>query len=213
MRKLFLLLTFLLATTALFAQKPFQGYIKYSFKIMGENAEMMESMMPTSMELYSSKKNMMVKMNGGMMGAMMGDMLSSPKESYMIKHDEKTAYLLKNPEEAKDNAKVVKEDEVITIQGHSCQKYKVTKTDTKGEQTAYIWITKDYKLPVTGGKGAENMAVPGIPGIAMKIMTSQGGVTVVISAIEIKAVKQDKKYFTFPKGYAKKDFVAGAMGI
>lgn len=214
MKQLLLLFICFLATTNLFAQKVLEGKLTYSFKIMGEGVEAYESMMPTSMEIYSSKKGMMVKMNGGMLAAMMGEIVSTPKEAYMLKHDEETAYLMKDDEASKDNdAQVVKEDEVAEIQGFKCQKYKVIKTTAKGEQTAYIWINSDYKFPVTGGKGgAENMAVPGVPGIAMKTMTSEAGMTVVLTATEFKTGKQHKKYFTIPKGYAKKDFDASTFG-
>jgi hypothetical protein len=214
MKKTALLLLCFIAATNLFAQKVFEGKLTYSFKIVGEGVEAYESMMPTSMEIYSGKKGMMVKMNGGMLAAMMGEIVSTPKEAYMLKHDEKTAYLMKDDEDSKNSPQVVKEDEVAEIQGFKCQKYKVTKTTAKGEQTAYIWVNSDYKFPVTGGKGgAENMAVPGVPGIAMKTMTSEAGMTVVLTATEFTTGKQDKKYFTIPKGYAKKDFDPSTFGL
>lgn len=214
MRKpVFIFSFFLVISTTLFAQKPLEGYINYSFKVLGDGAETIESMMPSSMELYSSKKSIMVKINGGLMGNMMGDMITTAKGSYMVKHDEKTVYNMGKGEKKADSVNVVKEDEKITIAGLECQKYKVTKTDAKGEQTSYVWINSDYKFPVTGGKGAENMGVPGVPGIALKIMTSQGGFTVVISALEFKTGKQDKKYFTIPKGYAKKDSPPSLTGF
>ncbi len=213
-KKTTFLILCLIATTNLFAQKVFEGHISYSFQILGENSEMAAGMMPTSMEFYSNKKNTLVKMEGGLLATMMGDMLATSKESYQIKHEEKIAYVIKKTEPAKnDGAKVVKEDEVITLQGLSCQKYKVTKTDDKGEQLVYIWISTDYILPLTGGKGTENLSVPGVPGMAMKIMSSQMGLTVVITATEMQQTKQDKKYFSVPKGYAKKDFVPGEMGM
>lgn len=211
MKKTALLFLCFIATTNLFAQKAFEGYIKYSFKMTGEGMEMMESMMPNSMELYSGKKAMMIKMNGGMMESMLGEIVSTSKESFMVKHSEKAAYIFKADEVKDDNPKVVKEDEVITINGLSCQKYKVTKNTAQGEQTAYIWLNSDYKLPAMGSKGAENMSVPGVPGIAMKTMTSTGGMTVVLTATEFKKGKQDKKYFAIPKGYAKKDYDPNAM--
>lgn len=211
MKKTALLLICIIATTTLFAQKVFEGHISYSFKISGEGVEMYESMMPNSMNLYSSKKAMMIQMKGGMMEGMMGDIVSTPKESFMIKHNEETAYLFKDDEAKEESPKVVKEDEVITINGLSCQKYKVTKITAQGEQTAYIWLNSDYKLPAMGSKGAENMSVPGIPGIAMKTMTSTGGLTVVLTVSKFTKGKQDKKLFTIPKSYAKKDYDPNAM--
>lgn len=212
MKKIFLVLLCFIITTNLFAQKVFEGHISYTFKLMGDGVAMFESMMPTSMELYSSKKGILIKANGGMMEAMMGDVLSTPKESCMIKHNEKTAYIYKNDDTKKNDApKVVKEDEVITINGMSCQKYKVTRTTAQGEQTTYAWLNSEYKLPVMTGKGTENMMVPGVPGIALKTMTSTGGVTIVLTADEFKTGKQDKKYFTVPKGYEKKDYEPNTM--
>jgi hypothetical protein len=214
MKKITLLFICFIATSALFAQKVFEGHINYSFKIMGEGVDAYAALMPTSMDLYSSKKAIMVKINGGMMATMMGEMLSTTKESYIIKASEETAYLYKADADAKDDSPVVvKEDEVLTINGMSCQKYKVTKQTPQGEQTSYAWLNTDYKLPVMGGKGAENMSVPGVSGIVLKTMTSTGPMTVVLTASEFKTGKQDKKYFTIPKGYAKKDYVPGSMGF
>ncbi len=214
MKKLSVLITCLIATTTLFAQKPFEGHIKYSFQVMGDNADMMKSMMPTSMEMYSDKKSVMVKINGGMMGSMMGEMITTAKGSYIVKHDEKTIYNVATPPNKEEGAPtVVKEDEKLTIAGLECQKYKVTQTTTGGDQTSYIWINTDYIFPLTGAKGTEKMGVPGVPGIAMKMMTSQAGFTVVIIATEVEKGKQDKKYFELPKDYAKKDSAPTMSGF
>jgi hypothetical protein len=214
MKKTALLFICFIATTNLYAQKVFEGHINYSFKIMGEGMDSYAAMMPTSMDLFSSKKAMMVKINGGMMENTMGETVSTPKGSYMIKHSEKTTYAFNsNAETSEETPTVVKEDEVLTISGFSCQKYKVTRSTPMGEQTSYAWINSDYKLPLMGAKGAESMAVPGVPGIVLKTMVSQGPMTVVLTASEFITGKQDKKYFTVPKGYAKKDYVQGAMGF
>lgn len=217
MKQLLLLFICFIAATTLFAQKVFEGHINYSFKIMGEGMDAYGAMMPTSMDLYASKKGTMIKINGGMMEAMMGEVLSTPKESYMIKHSEETAYIYKSDAAEKDDSPVVvKEDEVLTINGMSCQKYKVTTTTAQGDQTSYVWLNSDYTLPVMKGKGNDGMmatGVPGVPGIALKTMTSTGPMTLVLTATEFKTGKQDKKYFTIPKGYAKKDYEPGAMGF
>lgn len=214
MKKSVLLFICLIATTGLFAQKVFEGHINYSFKFMGEGVDAYTALMPTSMDLFSSKKAMLVKMNGGMMESTMGETMSTSKGSYMIKHSEKTIYTFKADADSKEETPtVVKEDEVLTINGMNCQKYKVTRDSPMGEQTSYAWINSDYTLPVMGAKGAESMAIPGVPGIVLKTMVSQGPITIVLTASEFKTGKQDKKYFTIPKGYAKKDYVPGAMGF
>lgn len=214
MKKTAFLLICFITTTSLFAQKVFEGHINYSFKFMGEGVDAYTALMPTSMDLFSSKKAMMVKINGGMMESSMGETVSTPKGSYMIKHSEETIYTFKtDAEEKKEIPTVVKEDEVLTISGLSCQKYKVIQHNPTGEQTSYAWINSDYILPVMGAKGAESMAIPGVPGIVLKTMVSQGPITIVLTASEFKTGKQDKKYFAIPKGYAKKEYVPDAMGF
>lgn len=213
MKNLFLLFVCLISTSSLFAQKVFEGHINYSMKLLGEGVDAYAALMPTSMDLYSSKKALMVKINGGMMESTMGETVSTPKGSYIIKHGEETIYTFSaDAEENKENPTVVKENEVLTISGLSCQKYKVIKDSPTGEQTTYAWINSDYILPVMGAKGAESMAIPGVPGIVLKTMVSQGPVTIVLTAGEIKTGKQDKKLFAIPKGYAKKEYVPTGMG-
>lgn len=204
MRKISLVIFTVFAVSVAFAQN-FQGVIKYDYKVLGEGMGGMEAMMPTGMNLTIGKKGMIVEMQGGMMAAMMGTILSTKDGGYMIKNEEKTVYKL-DPEketEEKDAApsSVVKEDEVIEILGYSCQKYKTTSTGgPMGETVTYVWATDGIVFPkFSQVKGAQSMAVEGVPGTALKTSTSVMGMTIVNTAIEISKEKPNKKLFKLPK--------------
>ena len=99
MKKISLVLVAVLAVSFAFAQKDFQGVIKYDYETLGEGAEQMAAFSPTGMELTISKKGMIVEMEGGMAAMMMGKILTTKKGGYMIKDAEKAVYKLSVPEE------------------------------------------------------------------------------------------------------------------
>lgn len=218
----------LLSVGSIFAQAPFQGTMKYDFKFMGEGIEAYEAMLPTGMEINVLKTDVLTEIKGGMVAMMMGRTLSKTKKglSYMIKDSEETIYVMdpkkmKNDEEkdAEVEPVITKEDEVITISGYECQKYSVV----QGENTAYVWSTDKFVMPKSKGGEAPSgggmsgmINMKGISGTPLKIMTTQMGMTVTITASEISTTAPDKSMFKLPKGYAKEDFdmekMMGGMG-
>ncbi len=229
MKKFSVLFWALLLTAGIaFAQTPFQGTLKYDFKFLGEGIEAYEAMLPTGMEINVLKKDILTEVKGGMVAMMMGRTLSKTKKgvSYMIKDSEETIYVMDPKKMKKDDdgeepevdPVITKEDESITIAGYECQKYKVI----QGESTAYVWSTDKFVMPksknATGGGGGMGgmISMKGISGTPLKIMTTQMGMTVTITASDINMTAPEKSMFKLPKGYSKEPFdmdkMTGGMG-
>lgn len=210
------LLALMILSAPAFAQKPFEGTIVYSIKMLGENADQMAAFMPESYE-YSVKDHLLkFKMNGGMTAAMMGEFIVDGKAetAYMVKHNEQTVY--KMPTEDEDEAEVggepqiTKEDETIEIAGYQCQKYAVTKDMGNGEEsTQYLWVTEEIQIEkpkkskkMSGG----NIFVDGIDGFPLKVMTETMGMTMIMTATTLDMTKLDKEEFEIPSNYEMKEF-------
>ena len=71
-----------------FSQNSFEGKIVYSITMEGEQAEETAAVMPQSYEYIFKGKNLKMKMNGGMMAAMMGEFIvdGENQTTYMINH-------------------------------------------------------------------------------------------------------------------------------
>lgn len=224
MKKIYsLLFAMILSTSALTAQEVFQGEIDFSMKMMGEGVEQMEAFLPTGMAFTVGKKDMIFSMEGGMAAAMMGNILIKGKkgESYMIKDSEKTAYKIKVPKDNNDaeemKPKVEKQDEMLTICGYECQKYKITAETPRGEVTQYVWVTDKLKFPeMKGGNGAPgaglaSIKMDGVKGLPLKMMSSTMGFTTIITAEKVAPGTPDKKMFKIPKGYKVEEMDPSAM--
>jgi hypothetical protein len=209
---------FVLLTGTAFAQDNFQGTLKYEFSFMGEGIEAYQAMLPTGMELNVLKTDVLMEIQGGMAAMAMGRTLSKTKTgiTYMIKDSEETIYVM-DPSKKKDedpaetaDPQVTKEDETITIAGHDCQKYKVVSQTPQGENTSYVWVTDKFNIPrsaeSSGGGMSGMLDVKGVKGTPLKVMTTQGPMTVTVTVKEISTTAPDKKLFKLPKGYAKEPF-------
>lgn len=223
MKKVSLLFVLAFLAFTSFAQTPFQGTLKYSWKVMGEGVEQYEAMMPTGHTLKVRGSDTRFSMEGGMLSAMMGNIVSQGKKgvTYMIKDDESTAYKMK-AEEAKEEVAdpvVTKEDEVIQIAGYDCQKYSVVSTVSGMEMTQYVWVNEKWTMP--SGNGASSMmgggsSIKGIKGVPMKIMVNQGPMTMVMTVSSVDLTVPAKTEFKVPKGYKVEDFdpnMFGGMGM
>jgi hypothetical protein len=206
-----------------FAQDQMQGTLKYEFNFMGEGIEAYQAMLPTGMEMKILKTDVLVEIQGGMAAMAMGRTLIKTKTgvSYMIKDSEETIYVMdpsKDPKEedaTETDPTVTKEDEVITIAGYECQKYKVVAQTPEGENTSYVWITDKFTTPKAEGGGGAGMSsmldIKGVKGTPLKVMTTQMGMTVTVTVKEVIKTLPDKKLFKLPKGYAKEPFDASKM--
>ena len=84
-------------SVSLSAQDRFEGLISYGITLDGENASMLQAYMPESYDFYLRDGSMRLKMNGGMMETMMGEILNvNGGGIYMLKEAEKVAYEFKD---------------------------------------------------------------------------------------------------------------------
>ncbi len=223
MKKLFNLIAILLISLTTFAQ--FEGKIVFDSKLMGEGAEQMQAFMPKSYVYHVKGNDLLFKMNGGMAAMMLGEILidGDKQTSYMMKHAEKKAIKITGDEVADDNdsgpkPNIVKEDEMLTIAGYKCQKYRVEVGSGEDKMTQFIWVTSDIKIkpPKKGApKTMKSVFVDGIDGFPLKIMVSMNALganlTMTMTAIEVDENKLDKAKFKIPDGYTVEDMDPAAM--
>ncbi|MCB9230417.1 MAG: DUF4412 domain-containing protein [Bacteroidia bacterium] len=230
MKKLFFTLTafLLLFAASTQAQNKFEGKVVFETKYMGEGVDQFAAFMPSGMTYYFKGSDLRLEMNGGMAAAMMGAILVKGDEgvSYMLKESEMVAYKIKkedgeDDEEMEAKPTITKEDEVITIQGHKCQKYKVVMVTEGNEVTQYLWVAEDIKVKKPkGAKDTGNtILIEGIDGLPLKKMTTMDmmgmSFTSVETCVKLDTGKQDKSLFEVPSNYKVEDFdpsMFGGMG-
>lgn len=146
---------------------------------MGEGAQMIESMMPSASYYLVRGKDVLFKMEGGMMTMMLGDILYLNKTnlSYMIKKAEKTAYKIEQEltTDKKFKPTIIKEDEIVKKLGYDCQKYKVITKSGGVETVQYVWTTNAFKFPgiwKNKATGNNNLKIEGVDGLPLKLITS-----------------------------------------
>jgi len=218
MKNILLLIGIVLVQLTVTAQSKFQGTIKYSWEFSGEGVESFGFMMPTGTTLITSKFGSRLGFEGGMMSEMMGEFVynTKKKKSYTIKVDQKTASELPaEEEEAKAEPTITKEDEIITILGHACQKYLITTTQDGVESTQQVWTTNDISIYDSGNNAS--MALGGaakIEGFPMKVMVEQGGITMIMTVTELNPGSPSKALFSVPKDYTMEPYdPSGGFGM
>lgn len=219
----------LLSTGALFSQN-FNGHIQFELDYKGSGVEQFKAMMPNSYDYFFLNGDMMMRINGGMAAAMMGDFIVYGKagEAYMVKHSESKAYKM-NADDAKksdtgEKADVKVEDtgETVEILGYTCKKYKVTSTSGDGAgQSQYLYATEELKI--SKPKKASDLGSTGsmfsdkVKGFPLKVeMTmNQAGMTItmIMTAVKIDDSKPDKGLFEIPDSYKIADFNPAMFGF
>lgn len=219
MKRIFIYLFLLLGSlSTLTAQDTFQGTVTYTYEVKGENAEMMQAMMPQKMVVKYGKKHMMTYMEGGMMAGMMGKIVVDTEsgESFVIKDDEKAVYMMKKEDlEQAEQPKVnnsIEEGETKDILGYTCKKYKLSATQNGQEVTQYIWATEELKAPDLRTPGMQQMSNMGlaehVKGFPMEIEIAMPGMktTMIMRVSELDDTKISASEFKRPEGYETKDF-------
>lgn len=211
----------LLLSPALFAQKTFEGIIRYKIELTGDNAREMAAYMPQSYEYQFKGNGIRFQMNGGLTAGIMGDILIDTKkgEAYMLKEDSQTAYRISSTSTFTAPT-ITATNETLNILGYRCKKYKVSTPTEQGNVVQYVWATPDIELTPAIKKGyktptnAEQLLIEGLDGFPLKIMTTvpEGGFIMVMTAAEIDLQRMDKADFMIPKGYDRKDFDASMFG-
>jgi len=207
MKKLFLAVA-LAAPIALSAQT-FEGVIKFSMEYSGDNAAQLKQMAPSANIVTIKGNNAKVVMEGGVMGPMVGDVVSKGDENttYFVQSASKTVYKVKSDEVKKDDGGsdvvVTKEKSTAKILGYTCQKYKVvTKNGTN-----YVWATKDVELGKVDFRG--KVTYKGVEGMVMKqeMNVTQDGqsMTIIMTMIQLDKKTVSDSEFTIPADYTVKE--------
>lgn len=227
MKKILLMLTITLSTLMLVnAQEKFNGTVHYNLDYMGSGIEAFKGMLPNGYTFKFLNGDMLMRMEGGMAAAMMGDIVHLGKkgETYMLKPADKKA--LKMASDGKDSnagsdTKVEDTGETETIAGHKCKKYKVTVTKDGENLTNYIWATKDIdvvKPKKTGGMGSGgSLFVEQIDGYPLKVQVTSNmagmSFTMTMTADKLDNTAPSKDLFVIPSDYKVEDFDPKAFGF
>ena len=221
MKKIALLTALLVGAWTLTAQQLFLGTVDYQFVMEGPNTEMVAFMMPEKMVVQYGKKGMKMYFVGGMMADMMGKIVLNGKTNqiFQLKDEEQAAYMM-GPEDlegqdANTPDEVIKELEIIKIQGYLCQKYKTITYDGEGgESVQYIWTTEalrvpDVSTPELQAMAGMNIGANGVPGFPMKSVTYEpnSDMTITLLVTNLDFTKLKSKEFQVPKGYTVEEFV------
>lgn len=226
MKKLFLSVfgAALLSVSAL--AQGFEGQVTYNIEVKGENAALFGAMMPKSMDLSFLGKDVMLRMNGGMTAAMVGDIVTKGSEgvTYMVVHAKKTVYRIdpKKSKAEKSEAPTVTKEGTEVVKGYNCTKYRVQFAgNEKQEIYQYMWCTTDIKIakPKMEQGSGSNMFLTEVEGFPVKIdqyinMKAMGGMTInqEMTLDKISETKPDEALFVIPKKYKQEDFDENTFG-
>ncbi len=218
MKKMLLLLLFVATTIAAQAQakKNFEGTVQFSFEVSGggEEMEMAKAFMPTGYFFRIKGENVRMSMQGGMMAAMMGDIVvnAGKEQTFMLNEASKSAMLM--PKEENKNASSAADFVVETgadnrvIAGMACNHFLVKTKE--GATIAEYWVTKELQVKVPKSKAGGNMLTQGgaygIEGFPLRVLMMQQGMQIVMEAKEVKAEKLESSLFEIPKGFTVSDF-------
>ncbi len=210
----FILGVLLLACSAIFsyAQKEFQGTIRYKISVSGEDkesAEMFALMMPTHLTIAVLKGKILVDFEGGLL-ASLGYYISEPAKgnSYRIIDSEKIIKVYKDSPKKEDSGSKasndVAESEILSIAGYKCKKYK--SIDEEGSVTE-LWRSESIILP-TGKSSAPLISgafssAGNVLGTPLKMRMTTGGFEIIFYASEVSSKAPEKSRFQLPKGYKK----------
>lgn len=224
MKYLILALVSITLTTTTQAQY-FSGEINFKVNIegaSGDQAEMMKSMMPSDFNFkFDGKQKMKFAMKGGMMAAMMGEIVAdgTTGEAFMLKHKEKKAFTMPDDqEESSDNKpSVTKLSETQTIAGYKTQKYQVESMDKGKKETIIMWIAKDLNIAkpdAANMKGnANNFFVEGLDGFPLRVEVAMDQVsgTMVMQADKVEKKDYPASAFEIPSDYKVEEFNPKSM--
>jgi hypothetical protein len=222
MRILFVLLLAVSTLTLSQAQTTFKGTLEYSYKLNaeGEDAGMMAAFMPEKMITRYGDNQMATEMVGGMVANMMGRIIVSNGQSYVVKDAEKTIFEMseEDMEEGQeafanqDQAKKV-DGETMDILGYTCHKYVLTMANDDGGKTEQvIWATDAFKAPQLSVPNQGNVSATGffgstnIEGLPMRIEIATPGVDggLIMEVIKLDEAPVDATHFERPDGYTVK---------
>lgn len=199
--------TFCLLSLQSFSQKAFEGIITYQVSITGEGAEGMQAFMPTEFKYFLKNRSVKLVMSGGF-SSMLGEYIIDGDKgiSYLIKPEEKTYSILNEDSQSKSVSNSEFMNETVTIAGYECKKYESVTTDANGEKTtSYVWSTDKITIKPPKNKVLDSnvqLLFGSIEkGFPLKVVTSNLGFVLTLTASSVENKKLSKKEFQVPKGF------------
>lgn len=225
MKKLLLMLTIAFGSLMLVnAQEKFNGTVHYKLDYMGSGIEAFKGMLPNGYTFKFLNGDMLMRMEGGMAAAMMGDIVHQGKkgETYMLKpSDKKALKMASDDSKATADPKVEDTGETETIAGHKCKKYKVTITKDGESLINYIWATKDIDVvkpkKASGMGSGGSLFVEQIDGYPLKVQVTSNmagmSFTMTMTADKLDDTAPSKDLFIIPSDYKIEDFDPKSFGF
>lgn len=209
----------LLFSSLVYAQskKGLEGSIIFNFQATGGGPEFETArlFMPTGYVFKVKGASMRMSMQGGMVAAMVGDLIVNAKtnEQYMVMPATKTAMRLPQDEAIKPGAgqadfAVTEGGDARKIQGYDCFHYIIELKDQPGASIE-LWLTEEIQLKIPRKSNTSPLAQVGkygLNGFPLRMLMLQEGIQVSIEAIEIVREPLDDRLFEVPKGYTVTDF-------
>lgn len=187
---------------AILSGQSFEGVIRFSMEYSGDQADMIKAQAPSANVITIKGNNSKVVSEGGIMGAMIGNIItkSDEKTTYFVNDSQKSVYKAKSDEVKNDkgeDAVATKESGTATILGYKCQKYKVVMNGTDN----YVWATTDIKVGEYSGK----VAYKGVDGVILKQelnMNEQGmSIKIIMTCVSFDKKSVSDNEFEIPTTY------------
>jgi hypothetical protein len=191
--------------------------VKFKSEIVGKNA-VMEGMMPDSIIFLFKNKDVRIILIGGIVSAMMGDIISigDSNTSYMIDKTDKTAYRYDPYKFEKDIAADIDETgKSQKFMDKKCDLFKVSYTTKNGRIVSDFWITNEVPVSIPKNNPfGKNFTFKGIDGfplfIQSKINYQSSEFDFIIKCVQIKERQIPDDEFKIPADYKIVPLVAPA---
>jgi hypothetical protein len=208
MRKCLLLFICLLGISYSFSQNTFEGVVKFKTEITGKNPVMV-GMMPDSFIFLFKNKDSKIILQGGIVSAMMGDIISKGDSnvSFMLNSADKIAYRFdKDKFEKKITVDIEETGKTKNILNKKCTLFRISYDTKDGNVVTDIWMTDelDVSFPRNNPMGkyfvyAELLGFPLL--IESKIKYQSSEFDVILSAVKIIERPVPSGEFVIPKNY------------
>ena len=208
MKKYLLIFIGLIVFNYSFSQEAFEGVVKYKSELKGKNP-MMEGMMPDSFIFIFKNKDVRMVIMGGIVSAMMGDIISKGDSniSFMLDNNDKIAYRYDPYKYEKSITLDIQETgKIQEILKMKCTLYTVNYSTKDGYVVTNVWVTNDLSVSIPANNPlGRNFVYKGIEGFPMliesKISYQQAEFEMIIRAVNIiqRPIPDDE--FLIPPDY------------
>jgi hypothetical protein len=178
----------------------------------GSGGNLMDNMMPKSMEIKTKDGNSLSKISGG---AFESEVLylKDKQESYTIDRKNKTytVHTAPKPDDKTSDIKVTKTEEFATILSYKCRKYLAEVPEHGQKVTYFIWATTDIKdldpkqfSKMRVGKGGSASFMEKVDGVPLKIEAKmpQGNMTMEVTSLKKEPIPAS--LMQIPTGFTEK---------